>query len=86
MRSAHVRVNLDLNQSLYLGVRIPYRHDNVWVEFKFERLPNFCFHYGKLSHYVHSCVESKKLCMNFGRKYAMFGDWIRAGMNEPSSS
>lgn len=53
----------------------------MWVEYNFERLPDFCYYHGKLSHEVRFRSEAKEMCVDFGRKYANFGDWVHASLN-----
>lgn len=53
----------------------------MWVEYKFERLPNFCFYCGNLSHEIKFCSDAKEMCVGFGGKYANFGDWTCTGLN-----
>lgn len=81
VRSVRVRIMLDLARALTLGPWIPFRGTNVWVEYKFERLPNFSFLYGVLTHEIRYCSEAKEMCVAFGGNYANFGDLIRVGLN-----
>lgn len=47
----HVRVDLPNDKPLRRGGNIVNLDgDKVWISFKYERLPNFCFHCGILGH------------------------------------
>jgi len=48
-----------------------------WVDFKFERLPNLCYHCEKIGHEMRMCDAHKKI-ENF------FGHWMRAETREMS--
>ena len=46
-----VRVYIDVTKRLIRGKRITIEGGKCrWVNFKYERLPNFCYLYGLLSH------------------------------------
>lgn len=48
---------------------------------KFDRLPEFCFYCGKLSHEIGLYGKAKEMSVGFEDKYVNFGDWLRAGLN-----
>lgn len=54
-----VRVKIDVTKKLIRGKKIRFENDNHrWVFLKYERLPNFCYIYGKLGHGGKECKES----------------------------
>lgn len=51
-----LRVKLDIRKPLCRGIFISSNeHSKVWPSFKYENLPIFCFHCGKLGHGVKDC-------------------------------
>ena len=54
-----VRVRIDVTKRLIRGKKITIERGEVrWVQFKYERLPNFCYRCGLLSHTLKDCPES----------------------------
>ncbi|XP_058180171.1 uncharacterized protein LOC131298712 [Rhododendron vialii] len=53
-----IRVWLDVSKPLKKGffLRRP-KEDDIWVSFKYERLSDFCYGCGKISHRVNECKE-----------------------------
>lgn len=50
-RFLRVRIRLNLRESLMRGMMVKFPDEGrVWVQFKYERLPNYCFYSGKLGH------------------------------------
>ena len=53
-----VRVQIDITKKLVRGKRnVIEGGEQRWITFKYERLPNFCYRYGLLSHKVKECKE-----------------------------
>lgn len=63
---------VDLNKPLRRGVMITLE-GKKWVEFRYERLPNFCYACGRLGHAELNCEDEE--AKNYGGEY---GDWMRA--------
>ena len=54
-----VRVQIDATKRLVRGKRITIEGGKSrWVQFKYERLPNFCYRCGPLSHALKDCPAS----------------------------
>lgn len=43
-------VEIDLNKALLRGSKIKLDDEMIWVEFRYEQLPQFYFYCGKLGH------------------------------------
>ena len=74
-----VRVTIDVFQPLCRG-RVIRLEDNekVWVTFRYERLPNFCYWCGCLDHGDKECdlwIQSKG---NLQKSSQQYGSWLRA--------
>ncbi|XP_050241424.1 uncharacterized protein At4g02000-like [Quercus robur] len=55
-----VRVRVDVTKRLVRGKRITTEGDEPkWVNFKYERLPNFCYRCGLLNHSLKECSEGQ---------------------------
>ena len=72
-----VRVRMDISKSLKKNMKIKKRNqEETWVNFKYERLPNFCFFCGIIGHAERSCVK----LYQYPDKNAprLFGTFLRA--------
>lgn len=48
--------SLNLWEPLMRGMMVTFSNEGrVWVQFKYESLPNYCFYYGKLGHVSRVC-------------------------------
>ena len=55
-----VRVQLDVTKKLIRGKKIAVEGgEQRWISFKYERLPNFCYRCGLLSHGLRDCRKGK---------------------------
>ena len=74
-----VRVLIDITQPLCQGRVICLEDDKeLWVSFKYERLPNLCYWCGRLTHNDRDCelwLDSEGTLEEADKKY---GPWIRA--------
>ncbi|PQP97764.1 uncharacterized protein Pyn_30461 [Prunus yedoensis var. nudiflora] len=72
-----MRVMIDSNNPLPQGFWLPRAEgQDTWVEFKFERLSDFCFICGKLGHLQRSCNSSGSL--SGISEQAAYGEWMKA--------
>ncbi|KAH1045711.1 hypothetical protein J1N35_036495 [Gossypium stocksii] len=55
-----IRVNLDVQKQLRRGIFIcPNGKGKIWLPFKYENLPTFCFGCGRMGHEVKECMEKQ---------------------------
>ena len=55
----------------------------LWIPFKFEKLGNFCYGYGRLRHDLRSCLEEESQRIVKGNVFqGNYGNWLRAENND----
>ena len=72
-----IRVSLDLTQPLCRGRRVRIG-DTVtkWVDFKYERLPIFCYWCGKVDHDERDCIKWISSRETLRTKDKQFSPWL----------
>jgi hypothetical protein len=76
-----IKVRLDITQPLCRGRRVKLGKDRSgWIAFKYERLPNFCYQCGLLTHGDKDCSETSKRPYAGSSDQAQFGPWLRADL------
>ncbi|KAF5443021.1 hypothetical protein F2P56_035618 [Juglans regia] len=78
-----LRVMIDLTKPLARGRFLTLGNAKYWIPFKYERLPNFCYHCGKIKHVTGMCDKldrGKASLEGFNQQY---GAWLRTS---PKSS
>lgn len=81
MQSVRFHISFDLSRFLVPWAWIPFNTEYDWIEFKYEGLPNFYYYCCKITHQSRFCLNFNGINIEFEGKHAMFGEWIRAGMN-----
>jgi hypothetical protein len=72
-----VRIVIDLTKPLDRGRKINIKNKSTWVMFKYEKLPNFCYHCGKV-HYSRMGCSAKSLKGEGSiTGDTPFGPWLR---------
>lgn len=72
------KVEIDLHKLIVPGWTLDQGEQSpMWIEFKYERLPNICFNCGRFDHETRSCPNgpantSNPVCSS------KFGPWLRA--------
>jgi hypothetical protein len=72
-----VRIVLDLSKPLPRGRTIRVRDTPVWVPFKYEKIPKFCFKCGVVRHGDRGCVVSGGRKTSGGWSENEYGPWLR---------
>ena len=71
-----IRVELPIDKPLRRGGNmVSLDGEKFWVNFKYERLPTFCFLCGKLGHDDKHCLEFP----NWQNTPKQYGEWLRTG-------
>lgn len=81
-RFLRLKNSLDLRKPLKRGTVIKFQGRDLWVDFKYERLPTFCFGCGRIGHQLKDCEEVKipddENYSELEEKDQAFGPWLRA--------
>ncbi|PON89491.1 Endonuclease/exonuclease/phosphatase [Trema orientale] len=56
-----IRVNIDISKSLCRGSQVSLGNDTrpIWVDFRYERLPEVCFIYSRVGHALKECSQRR---------------------------
>jgi hypothetical protein len=73
-----LRVNIDLTKPLDRGRALNLADKTLWVEFKYEKLPLFCFRCGRVVHGSKGCPTPSKTRLNAVEEPKAWGSWLRA--------
>ena len=77
-KSLRVRIMMDITKKLVRGKKITIEGGECrWIHFKYERLPNFCYKCGLLSHAIRDCPDSVGLNVQFDENQFQYGAWLR---------
>ena len=81
-KSLWARIMMDITKKLVRGKKITIEGgESRWIHFKYERLPNFYYNCGLLSHAIRDCLESVGLNVQTIESQLQYGAWLRG---EPS--
>jgi hypothetical protein len=72
-----VRIIIDLTKPLDRGRKINIRNKSTWVKFKYEKLPNFCYHCGVVRHSRRDCAAKSLKGEGSLSRDTPFGPWLR---------
>ena len=77
-RCLRVRVEIGVTRKLIRGRKINIEKEEArWVQFKYERLPNFCYKCGLLEHDQRECSESMGFGKGDEKDELQYGAWMR---------
>lgn len=82
-----LRVRMDISVKNSIPADYFYERadgDELWVQFKYERLPDFCFHCGFLDHVTGKCSFSNLATITsaHGVTAKVYGPWLKAEVAE----
>ena len=81
-----VKVRIDANKRLVKGKKITVEGGECrWVNFKYKRLPNFCYQCGLLNHTLKDCPENGEENNRTEREELQYGAWLRCDIIRRSS-
>lgn len=73
---------MDITKPLKPRIFLPRQNrDNLWVGFKYEKIPDVCYNYGIAGHLASDCTMPLSTLSNqFGVRFPAFGEWLNATM------
>ncbi|KAK9112323.1 hypothetical protein Scep_019842 [Stephania cephalantha] len=75
-----VKVQIPLRSPLIQGLCLEVdEKTNIWIPFKYERLPSFCYYCDHLDHEDPICPSKNKDCKARIKKPYSYGVWLNAG-------
>ncbi len=83
-QAMRIRVSVDITKPLCRGRRAKLEKDKeTWISFKYERLPNFCYWCGLLTHTDKDCHFWLRNQDTLRMEDQQFGAWLRASNDRP---
>ncbi|KAL8457951.1 hypothetical protein ACS0TY_035719 [Phlomoides rotata] len=79
-RSIRAKIKIDLHKPLKGGIHMALQENKkIWIEFKYERLPSFCYICGLLGHLRRECdlVNGSEGLEDLPETKLPFGEWMR---------
>lgn len=80
-----VKVLIDLIKPLERGRLFILGESKYWIPFKYEWLPNFCYHYGKIKYLSGMCDNLDRGNARMEGLSQQYGAWLRASSKVPLS-
>jgi hypothetical protein len=81
-KSIRIKVIIDLCKPLKRGTVLKYQSRNLWVYFKYERLPNFCYKCGRIGHqmkeYEEEAGNDSEGYTDVEEQDQAYSSWLRA--------
>ncbi|KAL8543414.1 hypothetical protein ACS0TY_004086 [Phlomoides rotata] len=87
-RSVRVKIKMDLQKPLKGGIHLELREkQKLWIEFKYERLPSFCYLCGMLGHMRMECdlAEGLNIMMSIADEKLPFREWMKASPSKKAA-
>ncbi|KAL8541618.1 hypothetical protein ACS0TY_002761 [Phlomoides rotata] len=86
-RSVRVRVKVDLLKLVKRGTKLEISNSSIWVPFKYERLPSFCYICGLMGHMKRECdlPDEDSDIVTLPEDKLPFGEWLRASLVRKAS-
>ena len=74
-----VRIQMDVTKKLIGAKKVSIENDEPrWVFFKYERLPKFCYLYGRIGYNEHECPEKGETNGGVEKEKYQYGAWLCA--------
>ncbi|KAF4386358.1 hypothetical protein F8388_019985 [Cannabis sativa] len=87
MSTLRFRATIDLNKPIFSGFFLRRQNlKDLWIQYKYERLPKLCFKCGLLTHDQSICFKTPTVVKdNSGNFYPMYGVWFKSDAPERST-
>lgn len=76
-RMLKLLVEVNLSKPLLRGTKLKLEQELLWVDFKYEMLPTFCFYCGIVGHQEKNCDKKVRDSIASCVKEGQYGDWLR---------
>jgi hypothetical protein len=76
--SLRIKIQIDITKPLERGRALWLNGKMVWVNFRYEKLPHFCFNCGRIFHNMEQCSERKEARQDGEEDLKRWGTWLRA--------
>ncbi|XP_059441720.1 uncharacterized protein At4g02000-like [Corylus avellana] len=77
-RCLRIRVVIDITKPLERGRSLQLEGKHVWVSFRYEKIPLFCFNCGRIVHSSKGCPVKQSLRSSSSTAVKEWGIWLRA--------
>jgi hypothetical protein len=77
-RCLRIRVRINLEKPLERGRAIHLGEKSHWASFKYEKLPLFCFHCGRIVYGKKGCPMRQSMRVHASEELKEWGIWLRA--------
>ncbi|KAF4349270.1 hypothetical protein F8388_024237 [Cannabis sativa] len=86
MSTLRFRATIDLNKPIFAGFFLRRQKlKDLWIQYKYEKLPKACFKCGLLTHDQTTCFKAPTVVKDDrGNFYPMFGIWLKKDAQEKS--
>ena len=83
-QAMHIRVSIDTTKPLCKGRKAMLEKGReTWISFRYERLPNFCYWCGHVTHSDKDCPHWLRNKETLHLEDQQFGPWLRASNERP---
>ncbi|KAF4364770.1 hypothetical protein F8388_018446 [Cannabis sativa] len=81
------KATIDIHKPIFCGFFLRRQKlKDLWIQYKYEKLPKLCFKCGILSHEQSSCIKAPTVVKdNLGNYYPLYGLWLRNDVKEKST-
>ncbi|KAL8504932.1 hypothetical protein ACS0TY_016216 [Phlomoides rotata] len=77
--SVRIWVRVELEKPVKKGTDVEFRNTSVWVPFKYESFPSFCYICGIMGYMKRECdlLEKESDIVTMPEEKLPFGEWMR---------
>lgn len=81
-----IKISVNIQEPLYLGCFIKREDESqLWIQFKYERISDLCYRFGRIDHNEVACPSTDKDSTNFQEASSFYGSWMKTQSNSKVS-